>query len=310
MTPMNIIDDLYLDNFHPACDYARENGMRLVSSAHRLSIVNYKKNQIIHLRLDHVHYVGEFVRMFDYYFNSVEPVQYTDYAVVDFSVSGYHDVVGYDHHPIHFPTIAEPIVTTNQYLSFAELSEGKVVFDLGAYSGLTSILFKDLVGKTGSVVAVEADLENIQSIKKNFKLYKTITGNDIDLLYGAAWNHNDGLSFSREGSMGSSATEIVGAGRGVNALVPSYTLSQIAEVLKVTQVDFIKCDIEAAEEVLFEDAEFFKKYRPRIIVEVHNNKDGEMTTNKVIADLTASNYQHKIIEQYGVHLPLVQFIPL
>jgi len=310
MIPAPMVDELYTDNFHAACNYARENGMRLVSSAHELSLINYKKNQIIRLRLDHVHYAGDFVKMFDYYFSSVEPIQYTDYAVVDFSVAKYHEVVGYSRHPVHFPTIAEPVVTTQQYLNFSNLSEGKVALDLGAYSGLTSILFKDLVGKNGTVVAVEADLENIESIKKNFKLYNTVTGNDIKLIHGAAWIHNNGLSFSREGSMGSSATETVGPDRGFNSVVPSYTLSRIAEELNLSQIDFIKCDIEGAEAVLFEDTEFFKKYRPRIIVEPHNNYHGVRTTDKVIADLTANNYQHNIIEQYGVHLPLIEFIPL
>ena len=106
------------------------------------------------------------------------------------------------------------------------------------------------------------------------------------------------------------ATETVGASRGINSVVPSYTLSRIAEELNLSQIDFIKCDIEGAEEVLFEDSEFFKKYRPRIIVESHNNYHGVRTTDKVIADLTANNYQHNIIEQYGVHLPLIEFIPL
>ena len=309
MIPIPMVDDLYLNDFHPACNYAREHGMKLVASAHELSIINYNKNQIIRLRLDHVHYVGDYVKMFDFYFESVEPVQYTDYAVIDFSVSKYHDVIGYTRHPIYFPTVAEPITTTEQYLDFANLSEGKVVIDIGAYSGLTSILFKDLVGKSGTVVAVEADTENVEAIKKNFTLYKNITGNNIELLYGAAWNHNNGLTFSNEGNMGSSATEIVGTGRGTSNQVPSYTLSRIAEEMNLSHVDFIKCDIEGAEEVLFEDTAFFNKYKPRIIVETHETKPQVLTSDKVISDLSKVGYEHKVIEQIGHHLPLIEFIP-
>lgn len=309
MIPIPMVEDLYLDSFHPACNYAREHGMRLVASAHELSIINSNRKQIIRLRLDHVHYVGDYVKMFDFYFSSVVPTQYSDYAVIDFSVGKYHDVIGYDLHPVFFPTVAEPVTTTEQYLTFAQLGEGKVAIDLGAYSGLTSILFKDLVGKTGNVIAVEADTENIEAIKKNFKLYKSITGNDIELLYGAAWNHNDGLSFSSEGNMGSSATEIVGTDRGTNELVPSYTLSKIAETMNLSRVDFIKCDIEGAEEMVFKDAEFFKKYKPRIIVETHRNSQNVLSNNTVIADLDAAGYQHQVITQNGHDLPLIEFIP-
>ena len=42
--------------------------------------------------------------------------------------------------PVFFNSLSEPIVTAKQYNDFANLSEESIAIDLGAYSGLTSIL--------------------------------------------------------------------------------------------------------------------------------------------------------------------------
>jgi FkbM family methyltransferase len=210
--------------------------------------------------------------------------------------------------PVYFPSLAEPVITTQQYLDFANLQEGSAVIDLGAYSGLTSIIFKEAVKASGTVIAVEADAQNIIGIQKNLSLYKKITNNPIELIYGAVWSHNNGLNFSSEGNMGSSASEIVGNGRGYNLTVESYTLSKIAAISKLEQINFIKCDVEGAENVIFEDKNFFSKFRPRIIIETHFI-NGIETTGKCIEDLESLGYRCRRIIQKGVQLPLLECHP-
>src|SRR3546814_6467149 len=73
--------------------------------------------------------------------------------------------------------------------------------------------------------------------------------------------------------MGSSATEFVGDRLGVSVKVPSYTLSTIAKRTGLSKVDFIKCDVEGAEAVIFEDSAFFDRYRPRIVAQVHRSEE-------------------------------------
>lgn len=181
------------------------------------------------------------------------------------------------------------------------------MIDLGAYSGLTSILFKEKVGSLGRVIALDADKQNIEACNKNFSLYKKLTSNNIDLVFGAIWNHCNGLSFSSEGNMGSSAVEIVG-NRGQTEQVRSFTLSKIAKYANLDYIDFIKCDIEGAEAVIFEDGDFFNSYRPRIIIETHL-VSGEETTEKCIRDLSKYGYICKRIIQEGVGLPLLECYP-
>lgn len=268
-----------------------------------------KLNKSIRISRLHILYGLDIINSFEYYFNAVEPLQVNDFFLVDYSSPKFHNVIGYSRHPIYFPSLAEPLSTTNQYIEFSNLSAGKVALDLGAYSGLTSIIFKELVGRDGVVIAVDADASNYEAAKINFNSYFGSTGTSIHLLFGAVWNHNLGLNFSTEGNMGSSASDLVGEARGLVSLVPSFTLSAIADQYSLTKVDFIKCDIEGAESVIFNDDVFFSKFRPRIILETHLI-DGVDTALACSLQLSKYGYVCSPIQQDGVTLPLLQCVPL
>ena len=272
---------------------------------HQFSIDFISQNKIIRISNKHIIYSMDIINSFEYYYNSVFPVDdFNGNLVVDFSNPKYHEVVGFESQPIIFPSLAEPIITTTQYLDFADLQNDSVVIDLGAYSGLTSILFKQKCFY-GDVIAVEADKKNLNCISKNFKLFKTITGLEIKLLNGAVWNHNQGLFFSNEGNMGSSAVSIIGE-RIVKSkkFINSFRLIDIANKFFLKKINFIKCDVEGAEAVIFNDDDFFAKFKPRIIVEVHF-VDGQMTTAAVENTLRKYGYKFNLIEQHGVVLPLL-----
>lgn len=275
-------------------------GLKLDFSDQLIDI--YGNNQHIRIARKHIIYLDGVMNDFRYYADAVEP---DEAGIVDFSRSKAHIVKGYDLHPIIFPALAEPMATTSQYLEFANLSEGSVSIDLGAYSGLTSIMFRELSGTTGKVIAIDADDLNIVAIKENLKNYHEKTGKTVDLLEGAVWTHSDGIKFSQEGNMGSSATDIVGRRVKSTRLVKSFTLMNVAEMFHLDRVDFIKCDIEGAEAYIFGDKDFFSKYTPRIIVEAHL-VDGASTANTVKKALEPFGYKFKIIQQAGEGLPLME----
>lgn len=265
-------------------------------------------DKCIRISRKHLIYLGDVLNSFDYYYSAVEPIQVGEKRVVDYSTPRFHKVIGFELFPVMFSSFAEPIVTTNQYLDFAGLKKGSVVLDLGAYSGLTSMLFDKLVGPNGRVIAVDADSNNIQAIMNNFGYYQTITGRRIELLEGAVWKHNKGIFFSVEGNMGASAIEYVGRERGNIRHVQTFTLNSIASRFDLKSVDFIKCDIEGAESVIFNDPEFFENIRPRIIIEPHI-VDGKLTVATCVEQLTPFGYKFKEIEQHGVQLPLLECYP-
>lgn len=265
-------------------------------------------NKVIQLSIDHLIYGVDIIDSFDYYFEAVRPSVGKNFLLVDYSRPQWHTVKGFDLHPIFFNSLAEPLSTTSQYLSFANLNDSHCVLDLGCYSGLTSIIFRELVGSSGRVIAVEADKFNYESSQLNFDLYSKITGKKIDLIYGAVWNHDRGLNFSSEGSMGSSASDIIGDRISYSQLTPSFTLNDLVKFFNLDRVDFIKCDIEGAESVIFKSNSFFKKFKPRIIMETHI-VDGK-ETSFVIDDLINIGYTCNRIVQNGVKLPLYECYPI
>ncbi|HSD16770.1 MAG TPA: FkbM family methyltransferase [Thermomonas sp.] len=286
---------------------ARKAGLRLVGGAGHFDVV--KGERTIRVSRKHTVYLQDVIRYFDYYFSAVKAVPEGSSRVVDYSTPRYHDVTGYDRYPVFFPSLAEPMQTTEQYLAFAALSEGMTVLDLGAYSGLTSIVFSELVGGSGTVVAVEPDAINQVAVEINLANYSRLTGRSVHFLRGAVWTDANGLDFSAEGNMGSSAESIVGGNRTKNLnRVDTLTLSGIVEKYSLGRVDFIKCDIEGAEAEIFKDAAFFAKFKPRLIVETHvmGGVDTEPACTEV---LRGYGYRANVIEQYGVGLPLVEYTP-
>lgn len=298
----------YMSVVHPTLikRSAKRHGLKAEFGEHTMDIADGEK--VVRVRRAHAIYANDILNNFEFFHGAVVPQVIGETELVDYSAAKFHDMPGFPLHPIFFNALAEPLVTADQYLDFAQLGEGSVAFDLGAYSGLTSILFKERCGKSGTVVAVEADPANIAAVEKNIELYRSRTGRTVELLEGAIWIHGDGVSFSAEGNLGSSATDCVGDRLGQARLVPSFTLSSITRRYQLPRVDFIKSDIEGAEGVIFGDTEFFERFRPRIIVEVHP-VDGVLTTEKVRADLSKHGYSFELVDQFGSSLPLLRCTP-
>lgn len=275
----------------------------------------FRDTSCITISNKHYIYLSDILNNFDDYFTAVEPKNLYAFSWVDYSYPHKHSVVGYEAHQIMFPSFAEPISTAKQYLNFAQLQPDSIVFDLGAYSGLTSILFDIELTKhnktaAGRVYAVEADNKNIPIIQENFREYKNSREREITLLHAAVSDKNGVAHFSSEGNMGSTLTDFLGA-RGDVIKVPTMTLSAIAEKYQLKKVDFIKCDIEGAEIYIFKDMDFFKKYSPKIIFEAHwlyeHEKADYLSTEICIDILSTYGYTCSIIKQVGVtSLPLIQ----
>lgn len=285
---------------------ASRSGLKLHIGRDHIDVVKHTK--VMRLSAQHAVYLPDLIASFDYYADAVLPFTMGDQQLIDFSTPRYHDVIGFDRYPIYFPSLAEPIVTAGQSLEFARLSDGMTVLDLGAYSGLTAILFSLAVGAGGTVVAVEADGRNIECIKRNFANFHKYANGTLLLSEGAVWDHDQGLAFSSEGNMGSSASNIVGRNRGSVTNVPSFTLSSLSRMTNLTRVDFVKCDVEGAERVIFKDRQFFARFSPRIVIEPHI-VEGASTAAACISELRRHGYTCQAVDQRGVHLPLIECIP-
>lgn len=303
LIPLKVI--LFFYNYIISIKY-RNKGYLVITERSIYRIVN--QNREIWLSKRHAVYLEDTIKNFNFYFDGVVPVNVSSRLVVNYSLPAWHEVKSFSEMPVFFPAVAEPVITTKQYVDFACLKEGAVVLDLGAYSGLTSIIFSNAMNNKGRVIAVEADETNYYSCEKNISLHNKFYGGGVELLYSAVWKNCDGVEFSVEGNMGSSVVDMVGQGRAKKIKVPSVTLNQIAEQFDLSKIDFIKCDIEGAEREIFDDAAFFQKYRPKIMVECHHVA-GDLTAAHVEKVLNKYGYTCQLVDQLGYPLPLLMCAP-
>ena len=120
------LDSTIYPIFQHECLYrAKSLGMDLRASAHYIDI--YLDSKIVRISQEHSHYLPDIVNNFLYYFDAVWPLHIgegQEFELVDYSLPKFHRIKGFNLFPIYFPSFAEPIITTQQYLDFAGLSEG------------------------------------------------------------------------------------------------------------------------------------------------------------------------------------------
>jgi FkbM family methyltransferase len=245
------------------------------------------------------------INWFDYYHAAVEPESAGGDDLVDYSQCTRHRVRGFDLFPVMFNALAEPVVTTQQYLQLAPVPAGGVVIDLGGYSGLSSMIFALAAGERGRVICVEADPDNQRTIRANLATFRRVApaAAPIAVEEKAVWKHDEGVAFSSEGNMGATVAELMR--RGTIVSVPSITLSGLAGKYGLERIDVIKCDIEGAEACIFErESQLLRKYQPTILVEVHA-VNGKFSSDYFMGHLEQAGYEMTTVAQDGASVPLV-----
>ena len=279
-------------------------------------LIIYKGKDAIKFSQQHRVYIKDLKNDFYLYHSSVEPTQEGEYMVVDFSQPALHTVRGFDLFPVRVPSFLEKLDATHQYIEIANLHHDSIILDLGSYAGLTAILFdmaitaKDTPDTPvrGGVITVEADISNIPHIQYNLEQYKQVSGRSIELLYSAMWSTDGYVEFASEQHLASSVNNIF-LKRGKSTRVPSLTLSSLVKRYNLTNIDFIKCDIEGAEIEVMKDSHFFEKYSPRILIEAHYLSSlQKMSTDIVIEQLSSYGYTCSLRKQEGFALPLIECI--
>jgi len=158
------------------------------------------------------------------------------------------------------------------YLSKFKIKKKDIVVDIGAFNGIVSIIFAKLVGDQGKVYSVEPDSLNHSCAIENFNNFEEKYGYSPVLIKKAMWDiPNIDIDFTEEGAMGSSASFYLGENRGTKIKVGTETMTSLVEKNQIQKVDYLKIDCEGAELQILSDSQFFKKYKPQILMEVHKN---------------------------------------
>jgi FkbM family methyltransferase len=152
-------------------------------------------------------------------------------------------------------------------LTAAYLRPGMKVIDVGANIGVYSILAQQRVGETGRIWAFEPSSESYRRFLKNISLNNCCRVQPIQL----ALSDRSDTSFVLRSDPGFGdayryllpAQEATGAG---GEIVPVLALDRYASQNGITNVDFIKVDVEGREYMVFAGARELLASSPNVVV--------------------------------------------
>jgi FkbM family methyltransferase len=175
--------------------------------------------------------------------------------------------------------------------------EGDTVIDIGAHIGRYTITSSKQVGSTGKVVAIEADPDNFQLLKRNIAL-NNLT-NVLPLHY-AVFSTRTRMKLYEQSASAKYNSIMLTRARTMNYVeVNADTLDSILEQNRINQVNWIKIDVEGAEfEVLKGSTKTLSSNDISLLVEIHNIDDPSHYDN-ILNFLKYHNYEITFENRYG-----------
>ncbi|MBN8560372.1 MAG: FkbM family methyltransferase [Leptolyngbya sp. UWPOB_LEPTO1] len=150
---------------------------------------------------------------------------------------------------------------------YQTVTEGDVFIDAGANCGIYTLLASCLVGNSGLVLSFEPGVESFNTIQQNLKLNHL---SNVRLFKTALSDHTGTAHLYHIDNAPSSYSLGSGTDPAVESeTVDVTTLDAILTAQGIETVDFIKMDVEGAEELVLKGAySTIEKMRPKILFEV------------------------------------------
>jgi FkbM family methyltransferase len=272
-------------------------GIRINRLADSNFCLSNRQGRKMFIHRKHAIYLIDFVKYFDFYFDGVIPDANNE---VHYENPGWHTPRHWGR-PLFFTSFAESEEVMSLYLEHGELQAGHVVFDLGAYCGLTALAFAEKVGEHGHVYTFEPDPDNFSALQKNLEKYAP--GN-ITAENAAIWKESGLIRFQAEGTV-SSTIESLSPRTNATTSVKAIRLVEYLSSKNIHRLDLIKMDVEGAEtDILDSSREVLQKYKPIVIVEGHRVRE-VMTTGACQAILHEEGYRTYEVAQPGTKSSLI-----
>jgi FkbM family methyltransferase len=200
-----------------------------------------KGNRQIRMASKHLLYTYGTAEHFDTYFSQTHPASIGGVEEVDYSKPKLHRMA--DGKDLELSGLPEEAGAIESYFRFYTPKTGDLVFDIGAYCGVSTIRFAELVGTSGRVVAFEPDPVNLPILLRNIErsglsnvtVVKAAISNEAGLrLFNSDGNLSSGLASSFDSKRDSS-----------HVFVETITFPHACEIYGTPQ--FVKVDAEGAE---------------------------------------------------------------
>ncbi|AYJ86396.1 FkbM family methyltransferase [Sphingomonas paeninsulae] len=197
------------------------------------------------------------------------------------------DITGYLH------SVAE-IFAEEVYRFNCETAAPHII-DAGANIGLSVIYFKQLF-PGATIVAYEPDPEMFRLLAQNISSYS-----GISLRQAAAWVEDTELTFYTEGSLaGSSEVDFLNTGAST-----TVAAVRLKDELRKKHVDFLKIDIEGAENSVLFDIEDELDNVGLLFFEYHSPHTKPQLLGEMLKMVASKGFRYII---NGAHAPRLPFI--
>lgn len=176
-----------------------------------------------------------------------------------------------------------------QHIFERTITQGSIVYDLGAHVGFYTLLASVLVGSGGKVVSFEPIPRNIFFLKEHLRL------NQIDnvQVVEAAVSNKSGITFFDECPF-SMMSHISTKGK---LQVKTVAIDDLISEGEIPPADYIKIDIEGAEMLALSGAKFMiSRSTPTIFLATH----GKSVHQECCQFLRALDYKLKPIDNKGI----------
>ena len=168
----------------------------------------------------------------------------------------------------------------NGIYAFRAASRSPYIIDCGANVGVSVMYFKEQY-PDAEMTAFEPDPAIFKTLEKNVSVQKL---RNVALVNKAVWDADAVLSFASDGADGGRVSEKAGVPVEAVRLAPFLN----------RPVDFLKIDIEGAEDVVLKDSEPHLKNVKNMFVEYHSRTDSPQQLADILGILTRAGFRYHL----------------
>ena len=230
--------------------------------------------------------------MFKFLYSIIKFLRLDNHVLLKISVPKY----GYKAYcPINKNDLINMTIREDEIIELFTPKEGDVVIDIGAHIGRYTIIGAKRVGTKGKVVAIEANPSNFEMLNRNIKLNRLT---NIISLNNAVYSKETKIRLYLPGKeLGHTTYNTVMSDRAKNEdkfiEVSANTLDYFLQLKGITDVNWIKIDVEGAEfEVLKGASNVLSKSKDiALLIEIHNLSGGTNLYRPIIEFLNLYNFK-------------------
>ncbi len=164
----------------------------------------------------------------------------------------------------------------NKENQLINVRSGDVVIDGGACWGETALFFADCSAPDGKVYSFEFDPDNLRILHLNLELNQKLAKRIECVEYAISDSSDKELAFESQGP-GTTVEQIKTGGKNLNAIT-SLSIDDLVKKKQLTNVNFIKLDIEGAELKGLQGAEqTLKTFKPKLAISAYHKKEDLFT---------------------------------